>query len=377
VRLAFASRAVVVGSAVVTAAALVIWWRATRLQPIVLAHADRRSLEARLSYAPADRWRPYGVERPAARAMPREEVRVDTLAQLQKRGEWRGLGDAYLLAGEPGRAAEALACAGESADVESDRAALALAGRDSAAALAHATRALWLAPAHAPAAWNRGLALRDLGLVHVAANAFETIAARGDNGWSDEAKTRAATLRRKAGDRERSRVEADAAGKAMVAKGEPPRLDLVRAHPQLMDGYLEAALAKINDRRQLAALIPAAEALDAIDAKSAYGTRRASRFHAAAEGRPKQLLHDGGPDPRLALKLMLDQAREAWQQGQADAAQKSASAVAEDIEADPTDERRRALLLLAEIAQAERMTALADAYVEEARLLVSGPERDH
>ena len=32
--------------------------------------------------------------------------------------------------------------------------------------------------------------------------------------------------------------------------------------------------------------------------------------------------------------------------------------------------------VLAEIAQAERLTALADAYVEEASLFVSGPETD-
>jgi hypothetical protein len=365
-------RAVVVGSAVVTAAAL-IWWRATRLEPLVLALAETRSLEARVTYAPADRWRPYGVEGQAANAMPREEVRADTLAQLQKRGEWRGLGDAYLLAGDPGRAAEALTRAGETADVESDRAAVALVRRDPATALAHATRALQLVPAHTPAQWNRGLALRDIGLVHIAASAFAKIASRGHAGWSDEAKTRAATLRRETEDRERSRVEALAAAKAMMARGEPPRLDLVRAHPQLMDGYLEAALARINDKRQLVALIPAAEA---IDAKSPYATRRASRFRAAAEGRPKQLLHDGGPDPRLALRLMLEDARRDWEQGQADAAQKSANAVAKSNEADPADERRRALLLLAEIARAEHMTALADAYVEEARQRVAVPEPD-
>jgi len=128
--------------AVVAAMGLVVAWRATRPEPIVLAQADKRPIEARLSWGAADRWRPYA-------GAAREEVRVDTLTQLQKRGEWRGLADAYLLAGEPERAAEALRRAGESADVESDRAALALRTGDAAAALAHATRALQLAPGHA------------------------------------------------------------------------------------------------------------------------------------------------------------------------------------------------------------------------------------
>ncbi|MGZ3443856.1 MAG: zf-HC2 domain-containing protein, partial [Polyangia bacterium] len=122
-----------VGAALTAAAAVVVIWKMARPEPIVLAQADKRSLEARLSYGAADRWRPYDLERAGGTA--REEVRVDTLARLESRGDWRGLADGYLLGGEPERAAEALAKAGESADVESDRAALALQQHDAAAAL--------------------------------------------------------------------------------------------------------------------------------------------------------------------------------------------------------------------------------------------------
>jgi hypothetical protein len=81
------------------------------------------------------------------------------------------------------------------ADGESDRAARALVEHDAAGALAHATRALALAPGDPRAAWNRALALRELGLVHTAVVAFQAIAARGDKRWSEEARARAATLR--------------------------------------------------------------------------------------------------------------------------------------------------------------------------------------
>src|SRR5262249_23120993 len=116
-RAAIATGAMVVVGAGVAAAILM---RATRPAPIVVAQAEKRAIEARLGDAATDRWRPY---QPGG---TREEVRVDVLRALEQRGDWRGLADAHLLAGEPGRAAGALAKAGASADVESDRAALAL-----------------------------------------------------------------------------------------------------------------------------------------------------------------------------------------------------------------------------------------------------------
>ena len=80
-----------VAGACAAAAAIVIAVRAFRPTLIVLAQSDRRPLEARLSDAQADRWRPYEVMRGGA---AREEVRVDTLAALERRGDWGRLGEA-------------------------------------------------------------------------------------------------------------------------------------------------------------------------------------------------------------------------------------------------------------------------------------------
>jgi hypothetical protein len=266
--------------ALVAVAAVVIVWRAARPEPIVLAQADRRPMEARLSFGAAARWRPYD----AAAATGREEVRVDTMKQLERRGEWRGLGDAELLAGEAARAATALARAGASGEAESDRAALALQMHDPATALAHAARALQLLPGDGAAAWNRALALRDLGLLRAATGAFAAIAAHGEKGWSDEAKSRAAALR------------------ARVA-GE--------------------------DTRSAAA--PAAATV-AYDEAKALAQR-----------------HDDAGAEKRALEAL---------------------ALARAAEADPRDLPRRCYVLAAEAARAQGKTALADAYVDEARLLM-------
>ncbi|HEX6836784.1 MAG TPA: hypothetical protein VF334_09440 [Polyangia bacterium] len=269
-------------TALVVAAGLVIVWRAARPEPIVLAQATKRPFEARLSDARADRFRPYAGGTRAGGT--REEVRVDTLAQLAKRADWRGLADACLLDGQLDRAAAALERAGASADVASDRAALALLQHDPAAALAHATRALALAPGLPQAAWNRALALGDLELVHAATGAFAAIAARGEKGWADEAKARAAALRGElAGERDRARRPAPEAG-------------------------------------------------------AAY-----------------------------------EQARAALQKGDAAGAEAQARAglaQARDANLDPTDLPRRFYVLLADAARAQGKTALADAYVDEARLVM-------
>ena len=276
-RRAFLVTAAATVTALMAAAGLVIVWRAARPQPIVLAQATTRPLEARLSDARADRWRPYA-------AAAREEVRVDTLAELQKRGDWHGLADAAILDGQLDRAAAALERACASADVESDRAALALQRHDAAAALVHAARALALAPGHAQAAWNRALALGELGLTHVAMAAFEAIGARGGTGWADEAKSRAATLRRRLVD-ERDRA------------------------------------------RQ-----PSPEAA------AAYDAARALLQKGDAAGAERQALTG------------LERARAA--------------------NADPTDLPRRLYVLLAGAARAQGKSALADAYVDEARLVM-------
>jgi tetratricopeptide (TPR) repeat protein len=276
----------------VAAAGVIIIVRIVKPQPIVLGQADKRPIEARLTFPSADRWRPYDGERAARPG--REEVRVDALTALQKRGDWRGLGDAYLLGGEPQRAADALAKAGTGADVESDRAAVALADNDAHAAIAHATRALQMAPGHVQAAWNRTLALRDLGLVRSAAIAFDTIARKGERGWSDEAFKRAIALR------------------AAYQRSERERIDKEHA------GTLHHDAARI----------------------------------AAEEKRLRALVATSPAEAERAARTAIDDARAALD--------------------DPHDSVRRYLIVAAEAARAGHADAVADAYVDEARLLVPG-----
>ena len=341
-------------------AAAAILMRATRPAPIVIVQAQKRAIEARLSAPAADRWRPY-----AGRA--REEVRVDVIAELQRRGDWRGLFAAQLVAGETQQAGEAVAKEGESADAESDRAALALVSRDPKGALMHATRALQLAPGHAQAAWNRALALRDLALPRTAASAFEMIAARGVPGWGPEARERAHALREEVRARETLRQAADAAGREMVKSGLAPAPELVRAYPRLIETYLGGAVyaAKLKPA-QFAALVPIAEMLDP------DGKRRVvEQVRAAAKLGPRSKAKDM-PDASVALRLLLEQAQNALKAGRLDDAEKQAVGVFTRAWLDgydPHDLPRLAMLLLADIARARGQAAVAQAYVDEARLL--------
>ncbi|MCU1282525.1 MAG: hypothetical protein JWM53_6071, partial [bacterium] len=307
----------------------------------------------------------------------REEVRVDTLARLEAKGEWRGLADGYLLGGEPERAAEALAKADESAEAESDRAALALQRRDPANALAHATRALQHAPGHPQAAWNRALALRELGLTRAAANAFEAIAQKGEKGWSDEAKARAASLRAADGERERAWSAADAVAKTMLTSGEPPPAEIVRAYPGLVQDYVRRALAA-GDKPKLLALLPP-EARVGWDV-SVDDEQAAKDALARGDGvEAAKLLADAD---RRCLALHIDYRCAALEYALAlaesklhrDADAEKTALVgwqrARDAGADPRELPRRFLVLLADLARAQDKTALADAYVDEARLLM-------
>jgi tetratricopeptide (TPR) repeat protein len=166
-------------STLAAAAGLILLVRAGTQPPILLAEASTRSIEERVSYGPADRWRPYDVLRGAAagEAVP------------------HGVAAGYLLAANPPRAAEFLGRAGDDFDVRADRAVVALLEHRPAEALKLCDEVLEKWPRHPQALWNRALALRDLDRAKDAADAFDRVAALGESGWSDEAKKRAAALR--------------------------------------------------------------------------------------------------------------------------------------------------------------------------------------
>src|SRR5207253_2896437 len=126
-------------------------------------------------------------------------------------------------------AAAALADAPSSPDVEVDRAvaALQLGQRDEA--LARLDAVLRDAPRHAQARWDRALVLRDLGLPLAAAAEFDAVAALGEPGWSDEARARAADLRRGEARAEEAWQKARANAIAWATSDAPLAAEVLRA----------------------------------------------------------------------------------------------------------------------------------------------------
>src|SRR5262249_2759682 len=116
------------GVALAAAAGVAIYFALPhRGQPVprdVVALAPHRLVEARLAWPGAAGYRAYDV--PRAGDAPHESIAMTSLAALEARGDFHGVGALALLGGERRRAADYLDRAGDSADVISDRAALAL-----------------------------------------------------------------------------------------------------------------------------------------------------------------------------------------------------------------------------------------------------------
>ena len=257
-RLAWAGGA----SGAAAAALLLVFARPFGGQGDLYRLGDTRPLEARLTHAGASEFRRYDV--PRAAGAHRVAVPLETLAKLEKAGDAQGLATAHLIRGERTSAAAALEKAARSPDVDSDRAVAALQSADPEAALVLLEGVLRAAPGHPQGLWNRGLALRDLGLPLTAAEAFDQVAALREPGWSEEAKARAEALRKQVRDLEVDWSAADDAGKAWVATGALPPEGLVRQHPGLLRVYFYDALRTAPDAAHAAALRPIAAVLDAL-----------------------------------------------------------------------------------------------------------------
>lgn len=229
-------------------------------EQVAAALAPERSMLPRLSWAPADRHRPYDVVR-AGGAGTREALSFELLAKIERLGDPRALAAANALIGNVERAGQVLETAGESADAWSDRAALALIAGDAERALLAADRALAAAPAHGPALWNRALALVELGLDRTAVAALERLAGQGEPGWSEEAKRRAAELAAQRARREGAYRKAATELAAMVTGG-PPAIDQVDVTPGLARLYFYDAVRAAPSAERVRALEPLARALD-------------------------------------------------------------------------------------------------------------------
>jgi hypothetical protein len=230
-------------------------------QALRAALAPTRSIEARLSWAVADGYRPYEAARAGTRP---ESFPLELLARLEKTGDLQGLAATSLLLGASGQAAAYLAQSGDSPELNCDRAVLALQREDAAEALSLLEGVLRQNPRHAPALWNRGLVLRDMQLWLLAAEAFEAVAALGEEGWAAEARSRAEALRSRAREEEASWNEAKMACSALVngTRAALPE-ELLRQRPGLFRACFYDALAAVKTPARLEALGAVARTLDA------------------------------------------------------------------------------------------------------------------
>jgi len=267
-----------------------------------------RPIEPRLSRPAADRHRPYDV---ALGARARAPVPYATLAGLEKQGDEHGLATAHLLAGDTRRAAQHLdrLPAPASADVENDRAALALLAGDPEAALGHIEAALAARPGMTQALWNRGLAERALGLESAAAAAFEEVAKGAEQGWSADAAALATALRRGARERLESWTTARAAGEAMRRGGPVMAVELVRRHPGVSRLFFYDAARTAPDRARVLSLLPVARELDRASGSAVLAGVIARTSGADfAVRRPLavdyQRMFDGGRVPGLSARAL-------------------------------------------------------------------------
>jgi tetratricopeptide (TPR) repeat protein len=241
-------------------------WRGAADTPgagsLFLAGAPTRTLEARVSYPGADLHHPYGPLRSGEAGGRVSPAPLRELARLEAAGDVHGLAAAYLVRGNLEMAAPYLAKAGESPDVASDKAVLALDRKDYATALALLEGALRAQPRHAQALWNRGLVLRELDLWMLASQSFEAVAALGETGWAQEAKARADALRRRRDGLQEWRATL-AAGEALVLGTGTVSEEQLRARPGVFRRALYEAIRVAPSVERLEALWPTAEVLDA------------------------------------------------------------------------------------------------------------------
>ncbi|MBU8898117.1 CHAT domain-containing protein [Corallococcus sp. M34] len=284
-----------------------------------LAQAPTRSLEARLTHPGADRHRPYEVMRGAPDAS--QALSLRELARLEDAGDKRGIAAAYLLRGELVQAAPFLDALAPSPDASSDRAVLALARGAPEEALALAEQALKERPQHPQALWNRGLALRALGLFMTAAGAFEQVAALKEPGWSDEAARRAVELRTRAQEEKKSWEGAWESCRRMVTGGTPMSVQEARTVPGMARLCLYDGLRTADSPERAEALRELAAALDAHDGGSDLedAVRRTASRRDFAIRRPLAQAYaqlSVGTLPPGELTALLPRLREARQEDQ-------------------------------------------------------------
>lgn len=312
--------------AVAAAAAALLWFRQDRAAGPELASitplpglGSTRAIEGRLSYGGADLYRPYEVQRASGTAVE-HGIPLAALAKLEERGDVHGIAAAHLLMGSRSQAEHYLDSAHNepalAVDVESDRALLALLDSDPENALQILDRALEQEPQHPQALWNRALALRDLGLPLLAAEAFERVTALNEPGWYQEARAQAERLRRTASEQEAAWDIVLARSRAFARTGAGVSVNDVAHQPGLVRNYFYDAVRVAHTREQLDALRPIASALDEVAGGRVLGDHldRVSRSDLGRRRGPSQafaeLIAADQPAPR-AVRALVEAARAA------------------------------------------------------------------
>ena len=226
------------------------------------AAAPTRATEARLARAELGAHRPYDVARGAPAAGSTGGLTLQALARIDRRGDAHALAVAWLLAGDPSRAAAALDGLPGGPAVDNDRAVIALGRRDPEAALGLLERAAHDRPEDPRIQFNQALAARDLALPWLAGERLRRVAAHGEPGWAAEAASRAATLERAAAEARAGWREARRVGDAMVRGGPPVDDAVARSRPGITRLYLYHAVRAAPTAARVTALRPLAERLD-------------------------------------------------------------------------------------------------------------------
>lgn len=259
---------VLVAAASLTAAMVV----AVALRPLstpslqhdaLLLERPERVLEARLSYRGADRHRPMASTMMSG-GRAAEELPLEDMAVLQKTDE-HGLSAAYLVHDEPEKAERVLQKLreqGRTPERVNDLAVAKLMQKKSKEALQLLDVVLAEHPRHPQALWNRGLALRELDLPLMAAQAFLEVAAMKEPGWAEEAEQRAKTLQRAPYERRDRWQAVFNAGRAL--RDAPPGT-LPNGFDQLPSSrrLFYDAVRSAPSRERALALLPVAQRLDA------------------------------------------------------------------------------------------------------------------
>lgn len=233
-------------------------------QDVWLAQRSERLLEARLAYPGADVYRAPASRMMSGEAHP-EELPLSALAEIED--DPHGVAAAYLVRDDKGLAEQALRKLEKleaSPDVENDRAvALLLEGKPEEA-LRRVDAVLEAHPRHPQALWNRGLALRELGLPLLAARAFSEVAELKEPGWSGEAAQKAESLRRTTFERRDRWKAIREAGLSLLEKTPAPGVlpEHFEQSPISRLLFYDAVRAA-PDRERVLALRPLAQQLDA------------------------------------------------------------------------------------------------------------------